>query len=75
MPKSITKSKPPIGNRFQHGVSGNPNGRPKKIATGAERIERALDALLEKALEKALGGDLHALDIILRFFTRKDLAK
>jgi len=48
-------------------------GRQKKITTGAERIEKTLDAILERVLEQALNGDMHACDILLRFYSKKEL--
>jgi hypothetical protein len=65
MPKEDTQFKP-----------GNPGrkGIPTKKG-GAERLETAVDAILERVLEKALGGDLQAADILMRFYVRKDLAR
>jgi hypothetical protein len=58
------------GRRFERGQSGNPNGRPKgsrnRITAALEElIEARGEALVEKAIEKALQGDSPMLRALL----------
>lgn len=71
MPKSSTS--------FQPGQSGNPNGRPKKGQSLAEKFRDAmaeakdeqnpdytlLDEVIDKLVEKALAGDQNAIEYCL----------
>jgi hypothetical protein len=54
---------------FQKGQSGNPRGRPKGIQDRRVALRAMLDphkdALVEKAVELALGGDTQALKLCL----------
>lgn len=46
-PLKTAANQPPIGRRFDKGVSGNPGGRPKGIAALArEHKDKALDVLV-----------------------------
>lgn len=46
-PLKTAANQPPIGRRFEKGVSGNPGGRPKGIAALArEHKDKALDVLV-----------------------------
>jgi hypothetical protein len=58
------------GRRFEPGVSGNPNGRPKGSRNKATMALEALlddeaEVLTRKAVEKALAGDPIALRLCL----------
>ena len=66
-----------IGKPFKPGVSGNPNGRPKKgyaiadiIAAKLEGIDDEskksnLETIISKITDKALEGDLQAFDRLM----------
>ena len=63
MPKSSTS--------FQPGISGNPNGRPKKGYSISETFREMFNndpdikiRLAQKILDKALGGDITACKLI-----------
>jgi hypothetical protein len=56
--------------RFAKGVSGNPDGRPRGSKNRALLVARSLlegeaEALMRKAIEMALGGDIAALRLCL----------
>jgi len=58
------------GRPFERGVSGNPNGRPKGSRNATTlALEALLDgqanALTQKAIDLALGGDMAALRLCL----------
>lgn len=60
---------PPAGRRFQKGQSGNPGGRPKRLAELEAEIReihgpRALE-VLEKLRGLSLTGDVHAAKVYL----------
>lgn len=70
MAKRPAKSGEQQGGRFAPGVSGNPSGRPQG---SRHRVTLAMEALLEgqhealtqKAISAALGGDMTALRLCL----------
>ena len=52
--------------KFAKGASGNPRGRPPILSPELrERLDRATPEIIDKVVEKALGGDLTAAKIIL----------
>ena len=68
-----------IGNRFEAGVSGNPNGRPRKFrikemlgemvdekvrVKGSSDTVTVLEAILRKIVAKAITGDKWAISFI-----------
>jgi Family of unknown function (DUF5681) len=58
------------GRPFEKGLSGNPNGRPKGSRNATTRALEALldgqaNALTQKAIDLALGGDMAALRLCL----------
>ena len=74
--------------RWKNGVSGNPNGRPKKNLCVSDLIkeigetelpktdETLLELLVNKAFEKAISGDMRAIEFITerlegRAYTKK----
>jgi hypothetical protein len=52
--------------QWETGKSGNPAGKPKgtRHAYGPQLLERHSRTLLKKLIEKAEGGDIHALNIL-----------
>jgi hypothetical protein len=60
---------------FQPGhpqYGGRRQGVPPK-KTVEERLPSALDAIIESVLQRALDGDLHAADILMRYYVRKEV--
>lgn len=54
--------------KFEKGTSGNPAGRPKRIATHAvlrEAIERAAPEIVQTLIEQATAGDTAAAKLLL----------
>ena len=52
--------------QFAKGASGNPSGRPPMLSPELrERLDKATPEIIDKVVEKALGGDLVAAKIIL----------
>lgn len=71
----VGKGNPPEATRFKKGVSGNMNGRPRKLpelekllaeVLGEEKKGRTeAQAILHKLKLKALSGDVKAAEILL----------
>lgn len=63
MPDSTTKTRDNKG-RWRAGVSGNPTGRPVSNPARRLLLEKS-EELVNKAIEKALDGDVGALNVCL----------
>jgi Family of unknown function (DUF5681) len=55
--------RPPVGTRFQKGVSGNPKGRPKGSRQQRAVSPSAFDIVLDKTLPVTLGGVARELTV------------
>jgi len=80
--KPVGYGQPPIPTRFQPGVSGNPTGRPKgrrrlkhDLADALDRPTQTADgpatsqrAMIDKMVNRALGGDVRATQLLLRLY-------
>jgi Family of unknown function (DUF5681) len=75
----IGYGKPPLANRFQAGVSGNPRGRPKNalnvrreladelaefVEIGGTKVTK-FRAIVKAVVDKALAGDLRSASTVL----------
>ena len=70
-------TEPPRGRPFAPGQSGNPAGRPKGARNRTSLIMESLidgaaESILQKALEKAKGGDPRMLELFLKPFLRQE---
>jgi hypothetical protein len=77
---AVGYKKPPRKHQFKRGQSGNPHGRPKgtrrldatiagilDTTSPSSRRGNRRDAIAWELFSKALHGDTHALEILLRF--------
>jgi hypothetical protein len=62
---TVGRGRPPVHTRFARGKSGNPNGRPKKIATLPDKVAK----ILAKTQSVNVGGQQVSLTLEDLFLT------
>lgn len=78
------KGKPPEHSKFKKGQSGNPKGRPplrdikevlKDLLSQEKNNTQLIDGLMSVVVNKALKGDLKAVDMLLSYTYGKPTQK